>query len=79
MEGHCPNCGAPIDINQNANCQHCKAFLRSGEYDWVLCEITQECEWQATKTTNLPGIQQTVERDPDFNTQELEDRTSVMF
>ena len=22
------------------------AILRSGQYDWVLAEITQECEWQ---------------------------------
>ena len=45
IEGNCPNCGAAIEMNQSAQCAHCKALLRSGEYDWVLTEITQASEW----------------------------------
>src|SRR5207302_4081403 len=39
IEGNCPNCGAAVEMNQAANCTHCKALLRSGQYDWVLAEI----------------------------------------
>src|SRR5207249_4219980 len=42
IEGNCPNCGVAVEMNQNANCTHCGAMLRSGQYDWVLAEITQE-------------------------------------
>jgi len=79
MEGNCPNCGAPIEMNQSANCTHCKALLRSGEYDWVLAEITQEVEWNRNVHTNLPGMDALRQRDPDFNAVELEDLASVIF
>jgi hypothetical protein len=57
IEGNCPNCGAPIEINQSANCTHCKALLRSGQYDWVLSEITQGIEWEGQRHGNLPGVE----------------------
>jgi uncharacterized tellurite resistance protein B-like protein len=79
IEGNCPNCGGAIELNQNANCQYCGAILRSGQYDWVLAEITQECEWQPHQRRALPGVEALVERDPDFNLQALEDRASVLF
>jgi tellurite resistance protein len=79
IEGNCPNCAAPIEMNQSANCANCKALLRSGEYDWVLSEITQETEWQPSSTQNIPGVPELAQRDPGFNLQHLEDRASVMF
>ncbi|MCK6473010.1 MAG: TIM44-like domain-containing protein [Planctomycetes bacterium] len=79
MEGECPNCGAPVDMNQAANCQQCDALLRSGEYDWVLAEITQECEWQYATPAALSGVDELCARDPGFNLQHLEDRASVVF
>lgn len=79
MEGECPNCGAPVEMNQAAKCQRCDALLRSGEYDWVLAEITQECEWQYAAPAALPGIDALSTRDPGFNLQHLEDRASVIF
>jgi uncharacterized membrane protein YebE (DUF533 family) len=79
IEGHCPNCGAAIEMNQNANCAHCGALLRSGQYDWVLAEITQTSEWVAGKRTDLPSVAALIERDPDFDLQDLEDRASVVF
>jgi len=79
MEGHCPNCGAAIEMNQSANCTHCKALLRSGEYDWVLTEITQECEWSGIGHEQIPGLDELQQADPDFSPQSLEDRASVMF
>lgn len=79
IEGNCPNCGASIDINQSATCQYCGAHLRSGQYDWVLAEITQESEWRSERPGSLPGVAPTRQRDPDFSVQELEDFASVCF
>ncbi|HET6252295.1 MAG TPA: Tim44 domain-containing protein, partial [Tepidisphaeraceae bacterium] len=79
IEGNCPNCGAPVELNQSANCTHCKAMLRSGQYDWVLSEITQEVEWDGERHGQLPGVAALRNTDPEFNAVELEDRASVMF
>lgn len=79
MEGQCPNCGGAIALNQSANCAYCRALLRSGQYDWVLAEITQECEWEPSERGDLPGVAALRQRDPEFNPQEMEDRASVIF
>ena len=79
IEGHCPNCGAPVEMNQSANCDHCKALLRSGEYDWVLTEITQHCEWDGVRHRKIPGVAELRSRDPDFNAAGIEDQASVAF
>ncbi|QOV88039.1 TIM44-like domain-containing protein [Humisphaera borealis] len=79
MEGNCPNCGGPIEMNQAANCTYCGALLRSGQYDWVLAEITQQYEWEPRKGHSIPGVSAIRERDKDFNPQELEDRASVIY
>ena len=78
IEGNCPNCGAPIAMNQGAKCEYCQAVLRSGQYDWVLAEITQEEEWNPSDTPP-PGTQKIREGDPGFNLQDLEDMASVVF
>lgn len=46
IEKICPNCGAPLQINQVGECQYCKAAVTSGRFDWVLSRIDQENEWQ---------------------------------
>lgn len=79
IEGNCPNCGAGLEMNQSANCQHCGAALRSGEYDWVLSEITQAVEWEPGEGPYVPGEEQLRATDPEFNLQHLEDRASVIF
>lgn len=79
IEGHCPNCATPIEMNATAHCSSCKSVLRSGEFDWVLAEITQGSEWQGEDTTTVPGLRALQEHDPDLNVQHLEDRASVMF
>lgn len=79
IEGRCPNCGAPIEMNQSANCVQCKALLRSGEYDWVLTEITQQSEWDGVRHRAVPGVEELRSRDPNFNAAEVEDRASVGF
>jgi uncharacterized tellurite resistance protein B-like protein len=84
IEGHCPNCGTPIEMNAGAKCVSCGALLRSGQYDWVLAEITQDSEWSPADDddgdgSDLPGIAALRAADPAFCLQDLEDRTSVMF
>src|SRR2546428_508498 len=43
----CPNCGAPVSINESGICSYCKATVTSGQFGWVLNNITQASEWSA--------------------------------
>ena len=79
IEGNCPNCGAGIAINENAQCPNCKALLRSGQYDWVLAEITEGSEWRPEYEVALPGVSDLVKQDTGFTLADLEDRSSVIF
>ncbi|MBT5019721.1 MAG: TIM44-like domain-containing protein [Planctomicrobium sp.] len=80
IEGNCPRCAAQLEVVDRAECQNCGAQVNSGEYDWVLAEITQEQEWNVPEHEEmLPGIPQIMENDPGFNVQHIEDRASVMF
>ena len=35
----CPNCGAPMNIAQSAQCPYCHTAVKSSEHDWVLSSI----------------------------------------
>ncbi len=37
--GICPNCGAPINLNQSGKCEYCGSVISTTEYDWVLSKI----------------------------------------
>ncbi|MCA8914013.1 MAG: TIM44-like domain-containing protein [Planctomycetes bacterium] len=42
----CPQCGAPLDkISQVGVCGYCDSRITTGEFDWVLAEITQDEEY----------------------------------
>jgi predicted lipid-binding transport protein (Tim44 family) len=41
----CPNCGAPVSINESGICTYCKATVTTGQFGWVLNNITQASEW----------------------------------
>jgi len=80
IEGFCPSCGAPLAINDAAQCGSCKSWVNSGEYDWVLSEITQESEWAVRGSGDaVPGFTGLTRQDPTLNTQFIEDRASVAF
>jgi len=79
IEGYCPNCGAPLEMNQSANCASCGCLALSGEFDWVLAEITQASEWRTQSEAAIPGFAAYVECDPGLSIQLLEDRASVAF
>lgn len=38
----CPNCGAPLQVNQSGHCGYCNVKLTAGEFDWVLSRIEQD-------------------------------------
>lgn len=80
IEGFCPNCGAHLEITDTGKCENCDSVLTSGEYDWVLAEITQSIEWNVISDKSLiPGFDAITTVDPGFNLQHIEDRTSVIF
>ena len=80
IEGDCPNCGAAIELAASEKCGSCDSLLRSGQHDWVLCEITQACEWDSAQPEGAPGlVEYRRTHDPGFNAQQLEDRASVIF
>ena len=79
LEQRCPNCGAAIELIETARCESCDAFLRSGQHDWVLCEITQPDSWTARAAHRIPGVSAVLANDPGFSPQHLEDRIGVLF
>lgn len=36
---HCPNCGAPLSINETARCPYCDSVITLREHDWTVCAI----------------------------------------
>jgi hypothetical protein len=39
---NCPNCGAPMKVNNAGICQFCGGKITSGEFDWILSKIEQD-------------------------------------
>jgi len=80
VEGVCPNCGASLELTESGQCQYCDAVVTSGEYDWILPEITQSVEFStAAAPAMIPGYPELAAADPGFNVQSIEDTTSVIF
>jgi tellurite resistance protein len=75
----CPNCGAPLEKIDRTECASCHAIVNSGEYDWVLTEITQASEWNYRPPRIIAGIETLQAADPTFNPWHIEDRSSVIF
>lgn len=80
VEGCCPSCGAPLEIVDATRCPACRAWVNSGEYDWVLTEVTQFAAWAFPdpdrEVDGWPALRET---DPDLSLEALEDRASVVF
>lgn len=45
LDKRCPNCGAPLQVNQVGECRYCSAAVTSGKFDWVLSRIEQAEEY----------------------------------
>ena len=77
-QGKCPNCGAPFEGGAANTCEFCGAIVNSGNYDWVLSEITQGSQHQPHPM--LPdGFAKVRQSDPSLTTEALEDRASLVF
>ena len=80
IEGRCPNCGADQPVGDVVECPFCHALVNSGEYGWVLAEITQASEWRPSSAGDrIPGLEELRAVDPQFNRQQIEDRASFLF
>ncbi|MBS2028597.1 MAG: TIM44-like domain-containing protein [Deltaproteobacteria bacterium] len=75
--GKCPNCGAAYPGGPTAQCAYCKAVVNSGQFDWVLCSITQEGEERTWG--EVPGLAELQAQDPELSALALEDRAQVTF
>lgn len=74
----CPHCGAPFERGATNTCDYCSVIVNSGQYDWVLTEITQPSEYSPLRRTP-PGLDVLRSRDPDAATEVLEDRALLLF
>jgi hypothetical protein len=74
----CPACGAPLAKGEIIRCIYCGALVCSGEYDWVLAEITQDVEWRRAAQVP-PGFEELRSRDSAIAREVIEDRASYGF
>ena len=46
----CPSCSAPLpeDLGERGQCPYCRTVVNTGEFDWVLSEITQVEDYGAS-------------------------------
>lgn len=84
----CPSCGAPLpkDMGELCRCTYCQVMVNSGEFDWVLAEITQQPDYgtqsrmAALVAPQLPEALAGIAPEcPDFSTQLAEDKASNAF
>jgi uncharacterized tellurite resistance protein B-like protein len=69
-----------MEIVDTAKCPQCQSVVNSGQYDWVLSEITQVEEWVVPPVHHsVPGWDKIQQSDSGMNFQHIEDRASVMF
>ena len=85
---NCPSCGAalPKDMGELCKCPYCQVMVNSGEFDWVLAEITQQADYGGNSRMSriiapqLPAsIAEIAPECPDFSTQLVEDKASNAF
>ncbi len=81
---NCPKCGGdlPTKASEVSKCEYCGSITNSGEFDWVLSEITQADDYvtsnpMAVKSANLnEAVLGLVEDNEDFAVQLIEDKAS---
>lgn len=78
----CPACRAPLDkdLGEACLCPYCATVLNTGEFDWVLSEITQEEHSREKRPGPPPEARQELQRAfPEFSRQECEDKAGNAF
>lgn len=79
---NCPNCGDVLDENlgEVSRCKSCKTLTNNATYDWILCEITQEDDYDNQQPLlHDSQLWSLVKNDPDFAIQKMEDLASNIF
>lgn len=84
---NCPNCGdaLPADMGEISKCPSCQTYINTGEFDWVLCEITQPEEFidfvnsLSTKQYLAKQLESYKKTLPNANAQFLEDKASNAY
>lgn len=84
---NCPNCGAELPKNAGdvSQCSFCKTITNLGDYDWILCEITQADDYisqypRASKNASLATkVNEIMKTDTSFSIQYMEDKASNGF
>jgi predicted lipid-binding transport protein (Tim44 family) len=85
FSSNCPKCGdsLPDDGGEVAKCNSCGTLTNSGEYDWVLAEITQTVDYNANGFKNEGSVAKKLlevyKKDPTFSIQMMEDKASNAF
>ena len=77
----CPKCGNQINENggEVSKCESCDTVTYLGDYDWILCEITQSEDYNNKSFTLRSGdaqLEPLYKADPDFSAQLMEDKAS---
>ncbi len=81
---NCPNCGGDLSANMGdmCKCPYCGTITNSGEYDWVLAEITQADDYVTTShlhdmsNTLANKVEEISDSDSEFAVQNIEDKAS---
>lgn len=81
---NCPSCGAPLpaDMGELSRCDSCGTLTNSGEFDWVLSEITQADDYVSSnpkldKSNDLnEKVRRLINENEDFSVQLVEDKAS---
>lgn len=82
---NCPKCGdtLPENAGEVAKCPSCGTLVNSGDYDWVLAEITQTVDYNANGFKKADAVSkkllETYKKDPGFSIQMMEDKASNAF
>jgi len=79
----CPNCASPLgdEMGEVGKCRYCGVMVNSGEFDWVLSEITQADDYyRGTALKRAQNLQKKIDtlgsRYEDFAVQLVEDKAS---
>jgi Tim44-like domain len=84
-ENSCPNCASPLPtagLGESCKCEACDSIINSGEFDWILSEITQADDYASRhpklmKSPSLNSrIRKLISENADFSVQLVEDKAS---
>ncbi|HLP11303.1 MAG TPA: TIM44-like domain-containing protein [Flavobacteriales bacterium] len=86
QNNNCPNCGDALpEMGEVSKCPSCQTYTNTGEFDWILCEITQPEEFidfvnnMSQKTYLQNRLEEYKAKNLETNTQFLEDKASNAY